>query len=247
MSDFILGLDLGQSSDPTALAILKQSIFPGGDGSPAKNHRGDPLLNYDCVLLERFPLGTSYPAIVGRVSELIRNPVLQPRPRLVIDATGAGRPVVDLFADERMPAELHPLTITAGMETREGRWNSSVARAYWVPKQELVSTVQALLQSRRLKIVPTLGMADVLKRELLNFQVKITQAANETFGAWREGAHDDLVLAVAMAAWVGERRVGHRCAAPRRRTTLPGVRDRTPPGVDQWAMRSIQQKLRYLR
>lgn len=26
-------------------------------------------------------------------------------------------------------------------------------------------------------------------------------AANEMFGAWREGQHDDLVLAVAIAVW----------------------------------------------
>jgi hypothetical protein len=41
---------------------------------------------------------------------------------------------------------------------------------------------------------------------LLNFEVRTTQSSNETFGAWREGTHDDLVLAVAMAAWLGESR-----------------------------------------
>jgi hypothetical protein len=38
-----------------------------------------------------------------------------------------------------------------------------------------------------------------------DFQVKITAAANEVFGVWREGQHDDLVLAVAIAAWLAER------------------------------------------
>ena len=38
-----------------------------------------------------------------------------------------------------------------------------------------------------------------------NFRVKVTDAANETFGAWRERPHDDLVLAVAIAAWQAER------------------------------------------
>ena len=42
-------------------------------------------------------------------------------------------------------------------------------------------------------------------RELTTFQVKITPAANEVFGAWRQGAHDDLVLAVAIAIWQAER------------------------------------------
>ena len=32
--------------------------------------------------------------------------------------------------------------------------------------------------------------------ELLNFEVKITAAANDTCSAWREGTHDDLVLAL---------------------------------------------------
>ena len=40
----------------------------------------------------------------------------------------------------------------------------------------------------------------ILIRELETFRVKITEAANETFGAWREGQHDDLLLAVALAA-----------------------------------------------
>src|SRR5208283_933986 len=34
-----------------------------------------------------------------------------------------------------------------------------------------------------------------------DFQVKITDSANETFSA-REGAHDDLVLAVALPVWL---------------------------------------------
>jgi hypothetical protein len=42
-------------------------------------------------------------------------------------------------------------------------------------------------------------------QELMNFRVKVAASANETFEAWRERDHDDLVLAVANAAWVGER------------------------------------------
>jgi hypothetical protein len=48
----------------------------------------------------------------------------------------------------------------------------------------------------------------VLIKELQNFKVKITAAANEIFEAWREGEHDDLLLAVAIAAWMGERMQG---------------------------------------
>ena len=65
--------------------------------------------------------------------------------------------------------------------------------------------MQVLLQSRRLQVARGLPMASVLVRELETFRVKITSSANETFEAWRERDHDDLVLAVAMAAWVGDR------------------------------------------
>jgi hypothetical protein len=41
----------------------------------------------------------------------------------------------------------------------------------------------------------------VLVKELMNFRVKITAHANDTYDAWREETHDDLVLALAMACW----------------------------------------------
>ncbi len=31
------------------------------------------------------------------------------------------------------------------------------------------------------------------------------EQAHDSYGAWREGTHDDLVLAVALALWAGER------------------------------------------
>ena len=67
--------------------------------------------------------------------------------------------------------------------------------------------MQVMLQARRLKVAPSLPEAATLVRELTTFQVKITPAANEVFGAWREGQHDDLVLAVAIAIWQAERQL----------------------------------------
>jgi hypothetical protein len=41
-------------------------------------------------------------------------------------------------------------------------------------------------------------------RELLNFRVKISLSGHDTYEAWREQEHDDLVLAVGLAAWLAE-------------------------------------------
>lgn len=208
MPDYLCGLDLGQSGDYTALSILRRSMALMADGRPKRSLAGYLLYKFECVHLQRFPLGTSYPVIVNETKALVERPELHGTPKLAIDATGVGRAVVDLFLNERMNATLLPITITAGDNPRSDRWNYSNAIGHWVPKNELVSSIRANLESGRLLIARRLKEAETLKKELMEFKVKITKAANETFNA-REGAHDDLVLATAMPVWVGEQRWCH--------------------------------------
>ena len=75
-----------------------------------------------------------------------------------------------------------------------------------VPKRELVSTIQVLLQTKRLRIPSLLPEAQVLLEEMTNFQVKISLTGHDSYGAWREGTHDDLLLAVALACWAAEKK-----------------------------------------
>jgi hypothetical protein len=56
----------------------------------------------------------------------------------------------------------------------------------------------------RLKIAEALPGAETLVKEMLDFQVWITVAGHDVYGAWREGTHDDLVLTVALASWWAE-------------------------------------------
>jgi hypothetical protein len=193
---FFVGLDLGQAQDYTALAVLQRPLV----------HRSDPPSlrrpAYALRHLHRFLLGTPYPEVVKAVLGLLRMPPLTGSV-LVIDQTGVGRPVVDLLADglrDRVTCTFFPITITAGHEATLGEGGG-----LRVPKKELVAAVQVLLQSRRLHVARSLADAPVLVRELENFRVKVTASAHETVEAWRERDHDDLVLAVALAAWMGER------------------------------------------
>ena len=49
----------------------------------------------------------------------------------------------------------------------------------------------------------------MLKEELLNFKMKINVATgHDSYEAWREGEHDDLVLAAALAVWAADRKRG---------------------------------------
>lgn len=47
----------------------------------------------------------------------------------------------------------------------------------------------------------------VFTTELQNYQVTIDpKTAHDSYSAWREGIHDDLVFTVALACWLGEHR-----------------------------------------
>lgn len=185
---YFIGLDLGQAKDYTALAILERH----GEGQEAIFHARH---------LYRYPLGTSYPAIVANVSEMLRRPELGARPTLAIDRTGCGAAVGDMFKLAYLPAELFQVMITGGdKESREGD-------IYRVPKRDLVGVTQVALQTGQLKIAASLPEALTLTNELQNFQVKISENAHDSYGAWRTGTHDDLLLAVALALWAGRRPV----------------------------------------
>lgn len=183
---FVTGVDLGQAADFTALAVLERYAWPGWPAAYAVRH------------LERTPLGTDYTAVIDRLARLYAEPPLAGTV-LAVDRTGVGRPVVDLLRDCGVDADLRAVTITGGQSTTrsdDGGWR--------VPKQELVAALRSLLSGRRLRVAPGLPMAAALAEELRAFQVRITAAANETFGA-AAGRHDDLVLALALAVWAGER------------------------------------------
>jgi hypothetical protein len=175
---FVVGLDLGQAADPSALGILDVQ----GEG---------PHRTFDCRYLEQFPLGTSYPAIVRTVGALLQRAPLHGQAQLVIDQTGVGRAIYDLFVE----ADLRPVGITI---TGGASWHRESAYQWHVSKNLLVSVVQKTLQAQTLRIAKSLPQAGVLQKELQDFRVKISKAANELYEA-REGAHDDLVLAIAIA------------------------------------------------
>jgi len=187
-----VGLDLGKVQDYTALAVLQQ-------------HQGEERRHYTIPWLQRFPKGTEYHTVVVDVGVILRALASQAgvgRIALVVDATGVGEPVVELLRRAPLPADLYDITITSGdAPNHEGL-------SWKVPKRDLVSTVQVMLQARPsgLTMHPGLPDAEALSSELSSFQYKLTEHANDTYGAWREGAHDDLILAVALAAWAGEQK-----------------------------------------
>jgi len=186
---YFAGLDLGQTHELTSLAIVEQTVVESTT----------PVLRlYAVRYLRRFALGTPYADLATHVAMLFAKPPLA-QSRLMVDQTIVGRPVVEELRRARIQAKLSALAITAGLHS--GMGEGGVLK---VPKQELVSTMQVLLQSRRLSVASSLPEAAMLATELANFKLK--QPPNgDDIADWREAKHDDLVFAVAIAVWQGER------------------------------------------
>lgn len=190
---FILSADLGQTNDYTAISVIERIVR--GKGVLGANKEGER--RYHLRHLERPPRGTEYPAVVDRMIELYNTPQLEHhRKAVVIDLTGVGRPVYDLMVRNGFSASLNAITITAGNNAIQPKRG-----IYHVPKRDLVSNLQVLLQNGELKVAKGIKEADALVEELANFQVKISANGHDTYGG-RSGVHDDLVLSVAMAAWL---------------------------------------------
>jgi hypothetical protein len=227
---YFLGLDLGQAQDYSALAIIEEQLYIGeawanevlyqedydkgispGWVSPAaltayraglalrlsENYGRPAEVPLAVRHLERFELGTKYTDVVDRVATLVRSDPLRHMPAiLLVDKTGVGASVLDSFTQAGIGAAA--ITLHGG---------SAVSRdpqraGYRVPKRDLVTVTQVLLQNGRLKVAAGLPEAETLKKELLNFRVTIDpRTAHDSYEHWREGDHDDLVLAVSMAAW----------------------------------------------
>jgi hypothetical protein len=190
--EYFVGLDLGQVQDYSAIAVMERAeVCLGVRDLVSYEYLWETtyLLRY----LERLPLGTTYPDVVARVDEVMRG---LGTCTLVVDATGVGGPVVDLLRAAGMGDRLVAVTITGSDDVTRG------ANGTWrVPKRGLLTGLQVMLQSGELGIAAGLVGADDLVREMRGMRVKLSAGGMETFGAWRSGAHDDLVLATALACW----------------------------------------------
>jgi hypothetical protein len=179
-------VDIGQRRDPTAIVVTEAG--PQADG------RGIVFVGRH---LEALPLGTPYPDVAARIVEVVTGAAERGEVRGVfLDATGVGQPVVDIVeAAARDCWSMRPVYFTHG-DRLTGDVNAgplTVGKAY------LVSRLQVLLQDKRLRLPSTWTEAPALIAELLDYEIRVSEDANDRYGAFKVGAHDDLVTALGLA------------------------------------------------
>jgi hypothetical protein len=212
--NFKIGLDLGQSQDFTAAAILR---------CPFRWREVTPENPVQLIHAERIPLDTSYVDIVAYVQEelfprvrryaaeelakvppKLRGP--EPRLSLVVDHSGVGRPVVDLF--RRAGLKPVAITITSGVDATGDDLNG-----WKVPLYDLVDGLAlAVRQPATLAIAAALPDLPYLLKEFETFERRLTKAGtSQSFGNFREHSHDDQLFAIAIGLWQAQH--GHEVLA----------------------------------
>jgi hypothetical protein len=219
---YSVGVDLGQASDFTAIAVLEKTIAPPETamfspiGESPSNRLVEGSIIYDLVYLKRPKLGTPYDTIAKRVADLVCE--LEPeggfgelgQVTLSIDGTGVGRPIVDMLDTEfkRRGATSKSVPRVDFRRVSVTGSNTSLKRptrthGYWsVPKKDLVFPAVAAFQQGKIRIAKGIKDRDALVHELKNYSRTTNIATgNMAFEPWRESDHDDLLFAVCLALW----------------------------------------------
>lgn len=197
----LIGVDVGQKVDPTAIAVAELTYRPV-DPSQQRSKREET--HFLIRSLTRLPLGTSYPDVAKRIGEIwweLKNRSSE-NPRVWIDATGVGQPVVDFVRTYvGTPRRVWPVIFNHGDHRKENEEERKVI----LGKAYLVSRLQVLLQSDRIHF-PDGPEFRQLAKELLDYEIRIDEDSNDRYGAFKVGTHDDLVTAVGLAVQIDPKR-----------------------------------------
>lgn len=192
-SHFTVGLDWGEIQDHSALTLTEYRTTPTGTRDPATwqhLYRRELLVR----LIERFPLGTPFSKIIQRVARLAAHPLIAHHGTLAYDASGLGQALRELIQMQRMPLHILPINITSGQHATVSPHGRNV------PKSELITRLQLLLEQKHLKIAAHAPQAEFLRHELQVFERRLHPGGHSTYNA-ASSHHDDLVLSLALAGW----------------------------------------------
>lgn len=227
---YVIGVDLGARVDSTAIVIVEKlrPVSPEAEKAdtwPTPYRVPVAETHFRIRELGRLPLGVSYMTAARAIADVVHNvncaDVDHP-PRLFLDATGVGAPVVDSL-EGFLPSGVRAMRVlwTGGERLKQ------VGRELHVGKGWLVSRLQALIDVGRIS-VPDTEQAHQLLDELMSFEIQISDHGSVIAGA-RSGAHDDLVMSLALTILEDD------SAGPSYRPGLPFNADRPLPNSgDDW-------------
>lgn len=211
----ILGLDLGQSEDPSTMALIlniDQTISPHNwiDSTHPRHN------TWQLTATKVFPLGTAYTALAQQIHHTLER-FKQQHPTtpitLLADATGIGRPTLEILHKEltskggQPKARLEGIVFTAGATHSKTTHPSLPIDLFHVPKLDPISTLLQSIECHQLKVIPNLPEQQTLVAQLKSLRYANSRQTGQTTIQVDSNASDpqianaDLVMALAMATW----------------------------------------------
>ena len=189
--DSIISLSLGTVAEPSGLVVVKpwSALFPpdGRDPNPAVGNQ------FDVRWIQRFPVGCPLPVILNRVSEIASDKRVSRESIILLDISSVGTAPLRAFQSRGM----YPAAIDLTSAGAEGFAND----AQHIPLRDALGAAQVVLQTARLRVAKDLDLAETLVSDLQAFDPKpIARNAD-----LRGGRNADLVFALAVALWWGDR------------------------------------------
>lgn len=204
MKQYIVGVDLGRDTDPTAIVVGEDEGVPVGI---TKQDGGGGFLEEKAinrflrvVYIEQIPLKTNYIDIARRLAAITNHSLLAMRAEMYIDATGVGRAVMDILRNEQIKAT--GITITSGAT------ESVIGDRLAVPKVAIIDSAISLLHQGRISFAGGLDFADVMAMQLQQFKMKRRDNGGVSYENSTDAVHDDLVIALGLVSWVFLKRHG---------------------------------------
>ncbi len=197
--DFILGVDLAKRYDRTAFTLLERTPLDVPVPEDEELPDTDPLLLRLAGCYQP-PRGTAYEVVAKYAGRLVNCDFLRGRTQVVLDLTGVGQAVLELFYQQPWLDELTwSVTITPGQ-----RVSRRAPMEWGVPKKDLVDAVLINLQRKRLVACPLDGWdMEVCRKQMFAFKRKVDpKTLYASFEAIDEATHDDAVLSLCLGCWL---------------------------------------------
>ncbi|MCK9569672.1 hypothetical protein M0R72_12085 [Candidatus Pacearchaeota archaeon] len=182
---FILALDPAQLRDWSALAAIDMQY---------KVER--KRFEYSLVAMNR-KQALPYDQIVDWVIKALKNPAFNTHspPEFVLDATGVGVAVNDMFRAKHIRTKAVTITVGNGLN-REG----SIIH---LGKARLVGKFLGAFDAGKVHVNPDMPIWPAVEREMLSFRAEMSAQGRVKLEA-EQGEHDDMLFALALCIWYGE-------------------------------------------
>jgi hypothetical protein len=187
--DYHVGIDLGQKHDHSAVAVLEVRL-----NSAYEQY-------YFGRYLHRFKLGLLYGSVVKQLQKLNNELRATGGSKDVsitwaVDATGVGAGVAEMITKALPTETVIAIYLTGGITTTMPSWCE-----VHLPKSQMISALVAAFSSGTMHLPANARELDSVIEELTSYEIRVSEAGWDSYGAFKTGAHDDLVTALGLSLW----------------------------------------------